>query len=90
MAALTVIVTNARIRTGDSSRPWVTAIGIREGKLAVAGPAAEILKMVGTDTRVIDAGGQLLKLPAGTTVGGGVVVTVSPDGSVTLFSSGDE
>lgn len=49
---LSLIVTNARISTGNPARPWATALGIEEGKLAVVGMAAEILKMTGDDTRI--------------------------------------
>ncbi len=81
---LSLVVTNTRLRTGDTLRPWATALGIRDGKLAVIGMAAEILKMARAETRIIDAGGQLLTLPIGTAVGSGVTVAVAPDGCVTL------
>jgi predicted amidohydrolase YtcJ len=86
-AGLSVIVTNARIDTGDPARPWATAFGIRDGKLAVVGMAAEILKMVRADTRVVDAAGQLLTLPPGTAVGSRVTLTVAPDGRLMVHSS---
>jgi hypothetical protein len=86
---LTVIVTNARIETGNPSRPWATALGIRDGLLAVVGSAAEILKMAGAGTRIIDAGHQLLTLPAGSIAGSRVTVTVATDGRVTIHSTGD-
>jgi len=83
---LSLIVTNTRIRTGDPARPWATALGIRDGKLAVVGSAAEILKMAGIGTRIIDAAGQPLALPAGIEVGRPVTVTIAPDNRVTLDS----
>jgi len=89
-AALSLIVTNARIRTGDPVRPWVTALGLQDGKLAVLGTAAEILKLIRADTTVIDAHGGLLALPPGVTMGSHVVVTVAPDGSPTLNHSPEE
>lgn len=84
-AGLSLVFTNTRIRTGDPARPWATALGIREGKLAVMGMAAEILKMAGADTEIIDAAGQPIVLPLGTAVGSGVTVTVAPDGRITLI-----
>jgi hypothetical protein len=84
---LSVVVTNARVRTGNLARPWVTALGIRAGKLAVVGTAAEILKMTDADTRVIDAAGQLLTLPTGTSVGSRVTLTVESDGRLMVHSS---
>jgi len=86
-AELSVIVTNARIETGNPARPWATALGIRDGKLAVVGMAAEILEMVRADTRVVDAAGQLLTLPPGTAVGSRVTLTVAPDGRLMVHSS---
>jgi predicted amidohydrolase YtcJ len=86
-AERSVIVTNARIETGNPARPWATALGIRDGKLAVVGMAAEILKMVRADTRVVDAAGQLLTLPPGTAVGSRVTLTVAPDGRLMVHSS---
>jgi predicted amidohydrolase YtcJ len=85
-AELSVIVTNARVSTGNPARPWATAIGIRDGKLAVVGMAAEILKMVDAGTRVIDAAGQLLTLAPGTAVGSRVTLTVAPDGRLMVHS----
>jgi predicted amidohydrolase YtcJ len=84
---LSLVVTNCRVGTGDPLRPWATALGLREGKLAVLGAAAEILKMISADTRVIDAAGQLLTLPAGMTVGNPAAVTVASDGRVIIHSS---
>ncbi len=84
---LSLIVTNTRLKTGDPARPWATALGLRDGKLAVVGSAAEILKMAGTETRVIDAGGQFLTLPSGMVVGSCVTVTLAHDGRPTIHPS---
>ena len=87
---LSLIVTNARVRTGDPTRPWATALGIRDGKLAVVGSAAEILKMASTDTRLVDARGQLMELSpdirSGTGIGTSVTVTIDTNGSVRLHT----
>jgi len=88
-AELSVIVTNARVSTGNPARPWATAIGIADGKLAVVGMAAEILKMARADTSVINAAGQLLTLPTGKTVGSRLTLAVESDGRVTVHSSHD-
>ena len=87
--ALSLIVTNARIRTGNPSRPWATALGISDDKLAVIGMAAEILKMANADTRVIDASGQSVSLPAEIIIGSRVDVIAAPDGTVEVTSSPD-
>jgi hypothetical protein len=83
-ADLSVVVTNARVGTGDPARPWATALGLRNGQLAVVGSAAEILKMAGTHTRIIDAHGQTLDLPVGAIVGSPLAATVAADDRVTL------
>ena len=82
--ALPIVVTNARIATGDPRRPWATAMGVRDGKLAVLGSAAEILKVAATDAQIIDAGHELFQLPLGAAVGSSLTVTVASDGRVTL------
>ncbi|HEY8309639.1 MAG TPA: hypothetical protein VIG47_03750 [Gemmatimonadaceae bacterium] len=84
-AGLSTIVTNARIRTADPARPWATAFGIQDGKLAVIGSAAEILKMAAPGCQIVDAGGKPVTLPPGLTTGDTLTVTVL-DGLVTLHS----
>lgn len=79
---LSIIVTNARVKTGDLERPWATALGISDGKLAVIGSAAEILKMASADTRMVDAHGQLIEMSPNIRVGAGITVTIEADGSV--------
>ena len=86
---LSVILTNARIRTGDPRRPWATALGLKDGKLAVAGSAAEILKMAASDTTIIDAQGRVLTLPPGVVVGSALAIDVATGNTVTL-SAGRE
>ena len=81
---LSLIVTNARLKTGDPVRPWATALGVRDGKLAVVGSAAEILKMAGTDTSVLDARGQVIELSPGMRIGTEMIVTTDADRGVTL------
>ncbi|MEO6864481.1 MAG: hypothetical protein ABI229_03420 [Gemmatimonadaceae bacterium] len=83
---LSIVVTNARIRTGDPRRPWATALGIRDGTLAVVGMAAEILKMVDSETNIIDASGSLLELPHEVGVGSRVTIRFALDGSVTFHT----
>jgi hypothetical protein len=84
-AGLSTIVTNARIRTADPARPWATAFGIQDGKLAVIGSAAEILKMAAPSCQIVDAGGKAVALPQGLTAGEALTVTVL-HGLVTLHT----
>lgn len=53
-----LIVTHARIYTVDESRPFVSAMAVRDGRVAFVGSEREALQLRGPDTRVIDAGGQ--------------------------------
>lgn len=83
---LSLIVTNVRVKTGDPGRPWATAVGIRDGKLAVVGNAAEILKMPHAAGSLLDARGQLVTLPTGLVVGSDVTVIIAADGVVAILS----
>ena len=56
---ITLAVVNARVWTGDSTRPWADAIAVRGDRIATVGSSASIRKMAG-DARVIDAGGQMV------------------------------
>ncbi len=56
------IVTNGRIYTVDPKQPWAEALAIRDGRIVAVGTLAEIGKLRGSSTRVIDAG-QRLVLP---------------------------
>jgi hypothetical protein len=86
----TLIVTNAQIPTGDPRRPWATALAILEKKLAAIGSSAEIQKLARPSTRIIDAGGRVVPLPAGTTVGSDINVTVLANGEVVVDSVEEE
>jgi predicted amidohydrolase YtcJ len=56
--AADLIVTNARIYTVDDSRPVVSAMAVRDGRVEFVGSAQEALLLRGGGTRLIDAGGQ--------------------------------
>ncbi|MGW9031763.1 amidohydrolase [Streptomyces sp. NPDC055722] len=53
-----VVVRNAKIYTGDPVHPQASALAIKDGKVTVVGDDADILHMIGTDTRVVDALGR--------------------------------
>ena len=55
-----LIVTNARIYTVDDSRPVVTAMAIRDGRIAFTGSAREALSLKGANTNVVDAAGRTI------------------------------
>src|SRR5687768_15894474 len=56
---ITLAVVNARVWTGDSTRPWADAMAVRGDRIATVGSSASIRKMAG-DARVIDAGGHMV------------------------------
>ena len=56
---VTLAVVNARVWTGDSTRPWADAIAVRGDRIATVGSSAAVRKIAG-DARVIDARGQMV------------------------------
>jgi predicted amidohydrolase YtcJ len=56
---VTLAVVNARVWTGDSTRPWAEALAVRGERIALVGSSAAVRKLVGT-ARVIDANGEMV------------------------------
>jgi predicted amidohydrolase YtcJ/beta-lactamase class A len=54
-----LILTNGRIWTGDSGRPWAEALAARGERLIAVGTNDDIKKLAGAETRVIDLQGKL-------------------------------
>jgi len=57
---VTLAIVNARVWTGDSRQPWAGAVAVRGDRLAAVGSTAEVTRLTGGDTRVIDAQGRML------------------------------
>jgi predicted amidohydrolase YtcJ len=57
---VTLAVVNARVWTGDPRRPWAEALAVAGERVAAVGSSAEVRKLPGAGSRVIDAGGQML------------------------------
>lgn len=55
-----LIVHNAKVVTLDAKSSVAAAVAVRNGKLATVGTNADILKLKGEKTRVIDARGQMV------------------------------
>jgi predicted amidohydrolase YtcJ len=55
-----IAVVNARVWTGHARRPWADAIAVTGDRITAVGTGAEVRKLVGPDTRVIDARGMML------------------------------
>jgi len=53
-----LIVTHARIYTVDDSHPFVSALAVRDGRVAFVGSEREAMVLRGATTKVIDAAGQ--------------------------------
>ena len=58
-AADTILV-NGKVYTVNARQPWAHAVAIRDGKVFSVGEDAEIEKLRGAATKVIDAGGKLV------------------------------
>jgi len=56
---VTLAVVNARVWTGDSTRPWAEAIAVRGDRIASVGSSAAVRKLA-AGARVIDAAGQMV------------------------------
>ena len=55
-----LIVRNGRITTLDAGRPEAQAIAIQDGLVRASGRDAEIMPLAGSDTTIIDLGGDHL------------------------------
>ncbi|HEX7174956.1 MAG TPA: amidohydrolase [Pyrinomonadaceae bacterium] len=55
-----LIITNANVRTMDAKRPEAQAVAVFGNRVAAVGSTAEVERLKGPATRVIDAGGALV------------------------------
>ncbi|HYO53311.1 amidohydrolase [Archangium sp.] len=56
----TLAILNARVWTGNPRQPWAEAVATRGERLVAVGSTAEVERLLGPGTRVIDAKGQML------------------------------
>lgn len=56
----TLVVTGARVWTGDSGNPWAEAVASRGDKIVAVGSAADIESYVGEETEVVSVSGSML------------------------------
>jgi predicted amidohydrolase YtcJ len=56
----TLAITNARVWTADTRRPWADAVLVAGDRITAVGSSAEISKLVRPLTRVIDAKGMMV------------------------------
>jgi predicted amidohydrolase YtcJ len=55
-----LVVLNAKVHTVDPDRPAAQAVGVHAGRITRVGTDAEVRRLAGASTRVIDAGGRLV------------------------------
>src|SRR5688572_22866169 len=55
-----LIVTNARVWTGERDRPWAAAVAVRGDRILAVGDAAAVARHRTAHTRVIDGAGRLV------------------------------
>src|SRR5687768_3848863 len=55
-----LVVVNANVRTMDSQRPTAEAVAVYRNRIAAVGTNAEVRRLAGARTRVVDAGGALV------------------------------
>ncbi len=58
-ASANLILTNARIWTGNPAQPWAEELAIRGNRILRVGSMAEVRKSVGKDTKIVDLEGKL-------------------------------
>lgn len=58
--AADLAVINARIWTGNPARPWAQALAVKGDKIIAVGSGAEVAKLTGGGTQVVDAKGQFV------------------------------
>ena len=54
-----LLLLNGHIYTSNPARPWAKALAIRTGRIAAVGDDAEIVKLRGPGTRVLNLGGRM-------------------------------
>jgi predicted amidohydrolase YtcJ len=57
---VTLAIVNGAVWTADSTKPWAEAIAVSGDRIAAVGSSADIRRLVGSSTRVIDANGRMV------------------------------
>ena len=58
--AADLLISNAKVWTGDASRPWAQAVAVLGDRIVAVGKDAELERWKGPKTQIIDAGSHLL------------------------------
>ena len=56
----TLILTGARVWTGDSVRPWAEAVAVSGDRILAVGSAGDIARLRGPGTRMLELGGRFI------------------------------
>ncbi|HUF66088.1 MAG TPA: amidohydrolase [Gemmatimonadaceae bacterium] len=59
-APVTLALVNARVWTADARRPWAEAVAVSGDRIVAVGSSAEVQKLAGPETRVVDAAGRMV------------------------------
>jgi predicted amidohydrolase YtcJ len=59
-APATLVVVNARVWTANANQPEAEAVAVHDNRIAAVGSDAQIRRLIGPETRVIDAQGGML------------------------------
>ncbi|BCD87692.1 hypothetical protein PSm6_40990 [Pseudomonas solani] len=60
MAAVDLILHNAKVYTAEPGQPLQQAVAVEDGKIRAVGSDADMLRLKEADTRVVDLGGKVL------------------------------
>ena len=55
---VSLVVVNGKVFTADPARPWAEALAITGDRISAVGTTAEVRKLAGPSTRVVDLGGR--------------------------------
>ena len=55
-----LVITGARVWTGDPGRPWAEAVAVSGDEILAVGAAADVARLIGDDTEVIESDGGML------------------------------
>jgi predicted amidohydrolase YtcJ len=64
-SAITRLIVNARIATGDARRPWADAVALAGDRVVAVGSSAEMRKRAPGGATVVDAAGAAFRINAG-------------------------
>ena len=55
-----LVLLGGKVFTSDTARPWTEAVAIRGERIVAVGTTADLRRLAGASTRVIDVGGRVV------------------------------